>query len=197
MAEYYLKQKWDGIPPEIKTFLFRAILILVVWKSLYLAILQPYRILDAPLTQSVGKLTAATLNVCTQSLSFSSKTGYSADLNIDGSKREVVELVVFNHRNLLSIADACNALELFVLYLGLIWALPALLKRKFFYSVSGVFIIYLANILRCTGLSLLAIYYPAVVDFAHHYLFTMIVYAIIVALWFGFTQKLTAYGPEE
>ena len=186
--------KFEFIPPEIRIFFFRAFLFLVLWKAAYLLVLQPTRLFDAPLTSSVGKCTAQALNFINNSHRFASGPGFSTELNQDGSSKEVVELVKNNGKNILSIADACNALELFILYLGLIWCLPAFIKRKIAYSLIGIVIIYASNIFRCIGLSLLVMYYPSAVDFAHHYLFTFIVYSIIVLLWFFYTKKLTKYG---
>lgn len=87
------------------------------------------------------------------------------------------------------IADGCNGLELYILYLGFLVAIPSSVKRKLFYGVFGALVIYLVNMFRCVGLAYMAIYWRDQFDFAHHYLFKVIVYGTIFLLWMGFAEK--------
>lgn len=89
---------------------------------------------------------------------------------------------------MLFIADPCNGLELLVLYLIFIIALPATLKRKLFFVVAGLLIIHFVNILRCVGLVALLIHYDEYFNIAHHYIFKMAVYFTIFLCWFWFAK---------
>jgi exosortase/archaeosortase family protein len=53
---------------------------------------------------------------------------------------------------------------------------------------TGLILIVLVNILRCTGLAMFAYFNPKVLFFAHHYLFKVMVYGIVFFLWVRFTQ---------
>jgi exosortase/archaeosortase family protein len=50
-------------------------------------------------------------------------------------------------------------------------------------GVAGVAGIAVLNIARCTAIGWLNLYHPQWVDFAHHYAFTLIVYAFVFLLW--------------
>jgi len=89
----------------------------------------------------------------------------------------------------LAIADACNGLELLVLYAGFLICYPSTLRRKLIYALVGFVFIYLLNIVRCSTLTVVAIYNPDYLDFAHHFVFTFVIYAFIIWLWFVFTKN--------
>ena len=96
---------------------------------------------------------------------------------------------IYLHQDrVLSIADACNALELLVLYGGLILCLPAGASRKAIFITGGIVLIEIMNVIRCTALVLLYLHRPEYVDFSHHYLFSFVVYGFIFWLWFLFSK---------
>ena len=175
------------IPKSVREFLWKAAILFVAWKAVYLLVLQPRRTLDRPLTYVIGKGTAATLAL------FNPGGDYSATraMHLKGFGNEGLEPVMAirsGQNNLLDIADVCNGLELLVLYAGLIICLPASRKRKLTYILSGILAIEILNVLRCVGLVLVYLHKPEWLDFSHHYLFTFVVYAFIFWLWYLFTH---------
>jgi len=184
---YY--SKWQQIPKTVKLFLLKGILLLIVWKVLYLAVLLPNRIIDAPLTNTVGKITASGLNIITRSNNYCSKSELAKDRDADFNLIWVQQQsVYFNNKKLVGIYDGCNALELFVLYAGFIVCMTGSLKRKFLYAGIGILIIFVVNILRCVGIAYMIQYFPKQAEFAHHFVFVFIVYAVIIVLWLLFTR---------
>lgn len=177
------------IPRSVALFLIKALILFIVWKVAYLYVIMPKRILDDPLTHSVGMATKDLLNF------FSSSPHYTAIKTIEdvhGDKGVLSFSVVYIYRDgkmALSIGDPCNALEVMVLYAGFIICFPSTLKRKLFYIPVGLILIYGLNIIRCAALVLIAIYYNSYLDFSHHFLFTFIVYAFIFLLWYFFTKN--------
>jgi exosortase/archaeosortase family protein len=112
-------------------------------------------------------------------------------------QREKVEALEFDYlkttifadgMKLIGIADGCNGLSLFILFIGFLIAYPASLWLKIRYGFLGLILIVLVNILRCTGLAMFAYFNPKVLFFAHHYLFKVMVYGIVFFLWVRFTQ---------
>lgn len=187
LNNYFLK--WQQIPKAVKLFLLKGILLLIVWKVLYLALLLPGRTIDAPLTNIVGKITASGLNFITRTQNYWSKNELAKDRDADFNLIWVQQQsVYFNHNKLVGIYDGCNALELFVLYAGFIICMPGSLKRKLFYVGIGTLIIFAVNILRCVGIAYIIQYFPKQADFAHHFVFVFIVYAVIIVLWLLFTR---------
>jgi len=190
IASAYLS-KWEQVPKAVKLFLLKALIILVIWKLLYLCILAPNRTLDAPLTYSVGALTATSLNLYTGSKDYTSKDEVRNFKTATDTGTVTEEAIYFKTRGIVVIEDACNGLELFVLYIGFIWILPATKKRQIWYTVLGVAAIYAVNVFRCAMVAYMTIYYPTHADFAHHYVFAFIVYAFIIALWLGYSNKVS------
>lgn len=186
-------EKLKQIPGPVKSFLWKAVTIFVVWKVLYLIILVPNRVLDRPFTDALGVSTARTLNFFSRPANYSTRP----DVNIkwNGEKEDVIAILRGQQR-MLFIADACNGLEVIILYAGLIVCLPSGWRRKTAFILTGTVLIEVLNVLRCTGLVLVYEHYPEWLDFSHHYLFTFVVYAFIFWLWYlfsrepGFGQKL-------
>lgn len=183
--------KWDQIPAAVKQFLLKGVILLIVWKVAYLCLLSPTELFDKPLTLMVGKQTVTSLNWVTNSDNYTSKSEI-VNLVVDSkSTRVYQEAIYFRQKKVVVIADACNGLELFVLYAGFIICLPALLSRKLIFIIAGILIIHLVNLIRCAGITYITLYYLPHADFAHHYVFVVIVYACIIALWLGFSNKIT------
>ena len=171
-------------------------IVFVVWKVLYLALLLPSRVPDRALTRLVGFSTAHVLNL------FSSGIAYTAievedDYVEDGIVHPGTSVDI--HRGglqTLRVADACNGLELMVLYVGFFFCFPGPLRRKLVFAIGGCVLITLVNILRCAILVEIFMKYRAYLDFSHHFAFTFIIYALIFLLWFFYTKNLSPNGRK-
>jgi exosortase/archaeosortase family protein len=185
-------ERRKAIPPPVKLFLLKAVILFVVWKALYVFVLKPDRILDKPLTNAVGEATAATLNGFGYSHAYMAVSGIHPKGNPTTGEAVVWEPVMniwLQNDRVLSIADACNGLELMILYAGLILCLPSLPLRKTGYILWGMLMIQVLNVIRCMGLVLLYRHQPQYLDFSHHYLFSFLVYAFIFWLWYLFSKE--------
>jgi exosortase family protein XrtF len=83
----------------------------------------------------------------------------------------------------IEIVDGCNGITAMGLFLGFIYAYPGEWKDKMSFSLIGVCLIYLVNLLRIMTLALTQAYYPALFDFMHDYSTTTIFYLFIFILW--------------
>ena len=190
--------KWKKVPVAVRQFILRALAILISWKILYLVFLLPTRVLDKPLSHSVANGTSWLLNKYTNSTAYYAKSETGTIITDNGPVISPLEDVYFNHRNVVSIEDPCNALELFVLYAGFIVCMPASMIRKVIFIAGGILLIHITNVIRCAVVAYTIIYDPKYADFAHHYVFTFIVYGLIIALWLIFSRKLKiAYAETE
>jgi len=178
----------NEIPKPVKTFASKALVLLIVWQVVYLGFLAPTRIIDKPLSMFTGNATAW----CVKKL----MPGHSIVVK-EVLQREKVEALEFDYlkttifadgMKLIGIADGCNGLSLFILFIGFLIAYPAPLWLKIRYGFLGLILIVLVNILRCTGLAMLAYFNPEFFFYAHHYLFKVMVYGIVFFLWVRFTQ---------
>jgi exosortase family protein XrtF len=187
---------WNKVPIAVRRFILRAVAILIVWKLLYLIFLLPSRVFDRPLSHSVAMGTIWVLNTTTHSHDFINKSETGNIPTDNGFAPTPLENIYYHGRNIVSIEDGCNGLELIVLYIGFIVCMPAVMKRKIVFSIGGSVLIYVANVIRCAGVAYIILYYPKYADFAHHYVFTFIVYGLIIALWLIFSKKLNLTNAE-
>ena len=182
--------RWKQVPRSVKLFLYRAFFLLVFWKIVYLLFLMPSRVFDRPITQFVGKATTVALNFIMASTGYSSQKEFVPLPRGSGTVWIHQEAIYYKSVKTVAIEDACNGLELFVLYAGFIICLPAAAKRKSLFVLYGLIMILSVNVFRCAGITLLIQYHPSLVDFTHHYLFTFIAYMFVVWLWLIFSKKL-------
>ena len=188
---------WNKVPVAVKRFIFKAFAILLIWKVLYLVFLLPTRLLDKPLTYSVGTATTWLLNTYTRSSDYSTRSEVSNVATDQGYTPMPLQKIFFHQNNIVSIEDGCNALELFVLYAGFIICMPAKILRKILFIVGGIIAIYITNVIRCAGVAYIILYHPRYADFAHHYVFTFVVYGLIITLWLIFSRKLSFTNAES
>jgi exosortase family protein XrtF len=167
------------IPPVIRNFFLRALLIFVLWKFIYHFFLLPARIPDETLTHITASSTAWLI-----AKKFPSDTIGFKKINNPLPK----EIILKNNKKIIGIADGCNGLELFVLYIGFLMAYFINFKRLLSFSIIGVAIIFLLNILRTYALTLLNINQSSFTDLSHHYLFKLLVYGVMFLLWVKYTQ---------
>lgn len=184
-----LKSFFKDIPLPIRLFLGKALLFFIVWKIIYSFFLFDSKLLDYPLTTHVAEASVLLLNNIGMS-------GYAAERDLIEEGGALVEsnsamLIVHDDEVSLFIADQCNALELFVLYIGFIICMPSSFLRKLKYIIIGVIIIDVVNILRCCGLIYINEYSDQYFEFAHHYLFKIIVYGCTFIMWIIFSRKLS------
>ena len=191
MMKLEIKESWHSIPAEVKIFLKRALLIFIIWKIVYNGFLFNGRIIDKPLTDfsTKGAEKIMQLFYPKNILSIKEECNPSIELNY--------EMVCFDFlykdgRKIVGVADGCNALELYILYLGFLFSFPIAIKkykRIIFFSIAGIVIIYLANIIRLAALAEMNMRRMDAVDMAHHYVFKMIVYVLIFGLWVLYIKK--------
>ena len=187
LKQYY--HNWYKIPKAVRLFLIKGLILFIAWKLIYLLLLQPSRIIDKPLTNFTAAGAIKILSTLSNSSNYSTQPEID-EYDADGvHELQPVAAIYYKQEKILSVADVCNALELFVLYAGFIICFPAPIKRKIIFIIGGVIFIYCINMLRCAGLTWIFIRHPKYGDFSHHYLFTFIVYLSIFLLWFLFSKN--------
>ena len=79
--------------------------------------------------------------------------------------------------------DGCTGISAIGLFLGFIWSFPGQNKFRLLFSIFGIAVIYIVNILRIGTLILMQELAPQFFDFTHDYSTTVIFYIIIFFLW--------------
>ena len=191
------KKAFEQFPPQVRIFLLRGLVLFGIWKFVYLFFWAQPRTLDGPLTNTVGSQSVWILNQVYQTKGFKA-TPVVAVTRMEGDYQIAkVSKIDKDGKHLLNIADDCNGLELFILYVGFILSMPASVKRKVIYLIGGVFIIHLVNLLRCVGLSALLMHWDRYFDLAHHYIFKIMVYSTIFVLWVRYSNNLSVFKTSH
>ena len=183
-----LKKIKENISPGLLKFLVRALILIVVWKLSYHLFLKPHRFPDKELTQITANATVRFVGLFYPPNTIS---WYGSMPNNNFDLFSVV--ILMNGRKVIGIADPCNALELYILFIGFLICVPTTIKRFALFSLGGIAVIFVLNILRCSGLIWVNIQYNQIFDFAHHYLFKLIVYAAIFGGWVWYSKYLTKH----
>ena len=95
------------------------------------------------------------------------------------------------------IADSCAGLPLLALFAGFILAYPGPISKKLWFIPLGLVTVHLINVVRIVALCLLANHAPELLDFNHHYTFTITVYACIFLLWVIWVNKFGAVAQSK
>lgn len=179
-----LKKYWQDIPSAVRSFLLKALLCFLIWKVVYHLYIKPHRLFDVPLTQQTAANTQQMLQLIYPQIHFTNTKV------VIRSGADFYGITIWaNAKKVITVLDPCNALELYILYVLFIICLPSNWKRMLLFSGLGILGIYVLNIARCVVLAMLNMNRSLYVDFAHHYLFTMVVYIAIFAGWALYINK--------
>lgn len=174
--------KNTGIPKEVIQLLIRVFILFIVWKFVYHFFFYNNRVLDKPLTNLTAISTQTFLQAVYPKDSFSNYQKVKSFSVTDTTKVYSV-VIKRNNKHVIGIADGCNALDIYIICIGFILAIPRGIKRMLLYIIIGVLSIYIANTARAIILAIMNIKYNQINDFAHHYLFKLIVYGIVFFIW--------------
>ena len=176
-----MKEKWLSLGLA-KQFIVKSVLCVAIWRLLYVFILRPIRFPDKILTMLIGKGTIIFVNIF-------SNPGLQSAYCME-SKYSPEAILVRNNHVILRIGDACNGLELMLIYSGIIALLPGKSNLKLKYIGLGVLTLIITNMLRCAGLEWVYEFYRPLFETTHHYLFTLVMYVVIFYGWVLYINKL-------
>ena len=100
---------------------------------------------------------------------------------------------------ILNAYEGCNGINVLILFLSFIVAYQGKLKPSILFTIAGILIIHVSNILRIVLLFMVALKFPEYMYFTHKYLFTGIIYAVVFFLWYLWIKKVNkgVKGEEE
>lgn len=171
----------DFLPTAVKKFLLRSFIIFVVWKLLYHLLLFPVRMPDKQLTNVTTYLTQQLLYINYPNATITTE---SKDVPLPRN------IIYLNNKKVVGIADGCNGLELYILYIGFLIAFSGSFKKVTQFAMIGVAIIFVLNTFRSYAITLLNINGSSLTEVAHHYIFKLFIYGIMFLLWMRFTKTI-------
>lgn len=184
-----LIREFLGFPVGIRRFLIKATLLLFLFETYFIFLETRHPILNEKLTILVGKNTADILNgiYSTDVFHIDAYPTYTK-INLEEVPLKIYLLKIY-HFPLLGIENTCNGFELIALYIGFLICIEGRISKKIFYITIGSILIHYANILRCWGLVELTLHDHNLFNFAHHYLYKILLYGFIFCLWLLYLRK--------
>ena len=168
-------------------FFVRLFIIFTCWFVFYGLILGPKRTLDKPLTNFITNSVTHCINLVSAE---ENQITWEPD-KFSNNRNYLIR----GGEKVFGIWDVCNGIDLMIIYIAVLFLLPYPLKRKLIFSVSGIVVITLANIVRVFILYFIYFKQRSAFDFSHHYLFTILMYILIFYGWLLFTKTDTQ--PHE
>lgn len=179
---------WEALPDGASTFLKRALLLLLIWKSLYGLVLNPVGEPDRWLVRTLGESTSAVLNLAFGEQRYRVRHFMAPRPGVPQGMEFCAQVYRPGKRSDIGIYPGCNGLELMVLSAGFILCFEGGAKRKSAYILSSILCIMLVNIVRCCLLTVIKTDHPVYFVFAHKYLFNLSGYAVVFLFWMGYVK---------
>ena len=190
MMESFISS-FKSIPTEVRQFLGRVVFIFTAWKLVYIFILIPNEMPDAWLVRQLGKYSAKTMSAFYGGSDFTVKN--TRKLKTYGDEQVwVTHSYIYpkGKQAVLGIYQACNGLELMVLTAGFMLCFKGDWKKKTVFILAGVVGLFILNVLRCAMLGVVNMEFPRHFDFAHKYIFSLVVYAYTFLIWIWYVAKV-------
>lgn len=164
---------------NILSFFIKLLILVSLWFFLYSLVLRPPRILDRPLTNFITSVVTKSINITEGDDNIRWKEDFE-----NGGRNYLLK----GGQKIFGIYDVCNGIDLMFIFIGIIVLLPSTIKRKLVFSLAGIVAIIIANIIRVYALYFIYFYYRPAFEISHHYIFTLLIYALIFYGWLLFVN---------
>lgn len=121
---------------------------------------------------------------------------FQLDVREELTTNEVSTSILLDGQTSIRVFEGCNGIAVFILFLSFIWAFDSRWKTLI-YSVLGVGLIHLTNLIRLSGLTVISVYRPEMMYFTHKYLFTLIIYAVVFGVWVLFVRQAMQHAAAS
>ena len=166
-----------GIPAPILKFIVRALVLFVIYEAIMWMWPQISNTIDPILSLWTAQGSAFILSL----------VGFESVASVTDAGA-----IIISYQNVpyLSIAGGCNGWALFMMWIWLVISYPAGdLMKKILIMVSGIGAIFILNLVRIMLLMFTQLYAPQYMDFNHHYVFKIAIYAAIFAMWAAWIKR--------
>jgi exosortase family protein XrtF len=118
-------------------------------------------------------------------------------LRIEITRVDQTKTMYFTNNGYIAVNRSCSGFKQILQFVLLMLVFPGSWKRKLWFVPLGVVIVYLINIFRIVGLSVVIITLPEHWDFSHDYVFSPFFYVVIFMLWVWWVEKLARPKMSE
>jgi len=160
-------------------FLLKFVGIYLVANVLYGIYVTAYSPGPDPITRIVSQQTAIALGVC----------GWPSTTKDD--ERKPTTQLIYNGRSVLAIYEGCNGINIMIIFVAFLVAFGPINKRLWIFTLAGILIIHLMNLVRISVLFWVVLYLPDFTYFMHKYFFTAILFVIVFVLWIVWVRRFS------
>lgn len=147
------------------------------WVMLYEWLIQPWGWLDQVVINDSSRW----------ALFFMESIGYDTFMG----NHDTIRTIGIQGTSGLWIGDPCDGISLFALFSIFILAYPGKWLHKLWYIPLGITIIHFLNIFRISALCIMLVNHPNWLEFNHTYLFQILMYILVFALWFIWIKRFS------
>jgi exosortase family protein XrtF len=101
-----------------------------------------------------------------------------------------VTLILENGKMILRVYEGCNGINVMIVFVAFLFAFQGLSRRGSVFILIGLMIIHLVNLLRIVLLFWVAKEYQIYFYYVHKYIFTAILYVIVLLLWWVWVKAI-------
>ena len=117
---------------------------------------------------------------------------------LPGIGKATISLVVESSNDtIINVFEGCNGINVAVVFLAFLVAYQGTLKRTFIFGLAGLLIIHIFNLARIILLFQQAKSHSPYFYYIHKYLFTAILYFVIVVLWWFWVSKFNGVKNDH
>jgi len=107
-----------------------------------------------------------------------------------------VRLLLDGH-SVVSVYEGCNGLNVMIIFVAFLMAYAGNARRLLWFIPFGLLVIHLINLVRIILLFFVAEYYKHYLYFTHKYLFTAVIYVVVLILWYWWITRLSKNSNDE
>jgi exosortase family protein XrtF len=105
------------------------------------------------------------------------------DTSVVENTRKATANIIYEGKAILAVFEGCNGLNVMIIYVAFLFAFGPYSKRLIWFTVLGLLVIHVFNLIRIFLLFFVSIEMPKLLYFIHKYFFTAILYVIVFILW--------------
>lgn len=111
------------------------------------------------------------------------------ETSVENSGSRPTTFIECDGRRIVSVFEGCNGIGVGIVFLSFLGAMGPLGRAVGWFAALGLLILYASNVSRIVFLFLVSMNFRQYFYFAHKYLFTASIYAVVLVLWVWWVKK--------
>jgi exosortase family protein XrtF len=166
-------------------FILRYLGLYLALNTVYAFYVDHYRPRADPFTIMVSGHTVALLTLLKEPVS------------IQIPERDMNVPILRDEQGVVAVYEGCNGINVMIVYLCFLIAFRGPWRSLLKFSLLGICILYIINLLRVAGLYGVSLHYPDQMYFFHKFFFTGTLYGLVFVMWFFWIKTVKAWNLAQ